>query len=337
MTPFLSIIVPCYNEQATIRHLLEAVYAQTYQRSDFEVIIADGLSEDGTRVEIAAFQQEHPDLSLRVVDNIARIIPSALNCAIEAARGDIIIRLDAHSVPYPDYVERCVQALESGQGENVGGVWEIRPCPGEKGWIAESIAVAAAHPLGVGDSLYHYTKCPALVDTVPFGAFHRSLVERVGKFDETLLTNEDYEFNARVRQSGGRIWLDPAIRSVYFARATLSALARQYWRYGYWKWRMLRCHPKTLRWRQALPPLFVLSLLGGMALAFWLPPVRFLLATEILVYTMVLFLIGLQMAIRQRKLILMLGLPLAISAMHVAWGSGFLWSIISAIGTRKHE
>jgi len=170
------------------------------------------------------------------VDNPRRSIPSAVNCAIQNSRGEIIVRLDAHSKPYPDYVQNCVDALEQGRGDTIGGVWEIHP--GAPTWIARSIAVAAAHPLGVGDAFYRHTKVAAEVDTVPFGSFRRSLVDRVGYFDESLLTNEDYEFYVRVRNAGGRIWLDPAIRSVYFARSTLGQLARQYRRYGFWKWLM---------------------------------------------------------------------------------------------------
>ncbi len=329
MPPTVSLIVPCYNERATIRFLLEAIYAQTYPRVEMEVIIADGLSEDGTREEIAAFQREHPDLNLRVVDNPARIIPAGLNRAIEAARGEFIIRLDAHSGPHPDYVERCVEALRAGRGENVGGVWEIRP--GGTGWVAEAIAVAAAHPLGVGDALYRHATRAALVDTVPFGAFRRTLIEEIGMFDETLLTNEDYEFNARLRLAGGRIYLDPAIRSIYFARPDLRALAKQYWRYGYWKWRMLRRYPKTLRWRQALPPLFVLSLLLGAVTAPWVTPLRLLFALEVALYAWILFAVGAREAMRRRRPSLALGLPLAIATMHLSWGSGFLWSVLSAL------
>lgn len=324
--PKVSIIVPCYNEQATIRYLLEAIYAQTYPRNEIEVVIADGLSEDNTRQEITSFQKEHPDLSLCVVDSPERIIPAGVNRAIEAARGKIIIRMDAHSAPYPEYVERCIFALEAEMGENVGGVWDIRP--GGEGWLAYSIAAAAAHPLGVGDALYRHAKQPAYVDTVPFGAFHRSLVEQIGKFDETLLSNEDYEFNTRLRQSGGRVWLDPAIRSIYFARTSVADLARQYWRYGFWKFRMIRRYPQSLRWRQALPPLFILSLMGGFLLALFLPILWYLLAVEIFIYVTVLMLISFQMALRQRKALLMIGLPIAIAAMHFSWGSGFLWSML---------
>lgn len=328
MPPFISIIIPCYNEQATIRAALDALYAQTYPREKMEVILADGASEDGTREEIAAFAREHPELSLRVVDNPQRIIPSGLNRALEAARGEIILRMDAHAAPYPDYVEKCVAALEADKAENVGGVWEIRP--GTSGWIAESIAAAAAHPLGVGDALYRHATTPAYVDTVPFGAFRASLIQKIGAFDETLLTNEDYEFNARIRASGGKIWLDPNIRSVYRARATLRALAKQYWRYGYWKWRMLRRYPETLRWRQALPPLFVLAIFLGGLLALFSSFAAWIWTGALAAYALILLAAGIREAIRRKKFFLVAGLPLAIATMHLSWGSGFLWSLLSS-------
>jgi len=207
-----------------------------------EVLIADGLSEDGTRDVIAEFQTKHPDLQVHVLENPNRIIPAALNVGIAAAQGEYILRMDAHAIPRPDYVARCVEVLQARQAENVGGVWEIQPQ--NESWIARSIAAAAAHPIAVGDAGYRIGSQAGYVDTVPFGAFRRELIERIGLFDERLLTNEDYEFNTRIRQSGGRIWLDPQIRSVYFARGSLSDLAKQYWRYGYWKAQMLKRYPK---------------------------------------------------------------------------------------------
>lgn len=322
--PTVSIIVPCYNEQATIRKLLEALRSQTYPLAKMEVVISDGMSTDGTREAIAAFQKEHGGLSLRVTENRAKTIPSGLNQAIRESRGEIIVRLDAHSMPIPEYVERCVQAHRDNKGDNVGGVWEIRP--GADTWIAESIAAAAAHPLGAGDALYRLDARPGAVDTVPFGSFRRELIERIGAFDETLLSNEDYEFNARVRQAGGVVWLDPQIRCVYFSRPTLGKLANQYWRYGYWKFRMLKRYPQTLRWRQALPPVFVLVLCALIVLSLWLDVARVLLALQLFVYFFTLGLAGLRLALKTRKGFLIWGLPLAVASMHLAWGAGFLRS-----------
>ena len=322
--PFVSIIIPCYNEEATIRKLLEALRSQTYSLAKLEVVISDGFSTDRTREVIAEFQKEHADISVRVVDNKARTIPSGVNQAIRESRGGIIVRLDAHSMPIPEYVESCVAAHQSGKGDNVGGVWEIHP--GADTWIAESISFAAAHPLGVGDAMYRLNAKPGAVDTVPFGSFRRELIDRIGAFDETLLSNEDYEFNTRVRESGGVVWLDPSIRSVYFSRSTLGKLASQYWRYGFWKLKMLKRYPHTLRWRQALPPVFVFFLLALIVLSLGVVYARYLLILQLLIYFLALGLAGLRLAMKTRKGFLVIGLPLAISTMHISWGAGFLWS-----------
>jgi succinoglycan biosynthesis protein ExoA len=324
--PKVSIIIPCYNEQSTIRLLLEALHKQTFPHTNAEVIISDGMSTDGTRAAVAAFQTDFPDFAVRVVDNSQRTIPSAVNRALEVSRGEIVVRLDAHSKPYPDYIEKCVNLLEAGVGDNVGGVWEIQP--GANTWTAKAIAAAAAHPLAVGDAMYRHTKRAAEVDTVPFGSFKRKLIDKVGFFNETLLTNEDYEFNVRVKKAGGRIWLDPSIRSIYFARSSLLELMRQYWRYGFWKWRMLRHNPETLRWRQALPPLFVFSLVGLTTLAFFVPSAWWLLLGELFLYFFTLIVAGALSAFQQKKLYLLPGLVLVIPVMHITWGIGFLWSML---------
>jgi succinoglycan biosynthesis protein ExoA len=221
-----------------------------------------------------------------------------------------------------------VEDLEAGRGDNVGGVWEIRPQG--NGWMQRAIAIAAAHPFGVGDARYRYSNEAGYVDTVPFGAFRRDVFDRFGCFDEALLTNEDYELNARLRQGGGRIWLNPRIRSIYFARSSLQALSRQYWRYGYWKWRMLRRYPQTLRWRQALPPVFVLSLLILLALSPVERVARLLLSAELALYGLALLAGALPVALHQHDLRLALAVPLAILTMHLSWGSGFLWSMITS-------
>lgn len=327
--PSVSVIIPCYNEEATIRKLLEALRSQTYPLTKMEVVISDGFSSDRTRDVIAEFQKEHADLTVRVVDNKAKTIPAGVNQAIRESRGEILVRLDAHSMPIPEYVERCVKAHQSGKGDNVGGVWDIQP--GADTSVAKSISFAAAHPLGVGDAMYRLNAKPGAVDTVPFGSFRRSLVQKIGAFDETLLANEDYEFNTRVRESGGVVWLDPAIRSVYFSRSTLKKLAEQYWRYGFWKFKMLKRYPHTLRWRQALPPVFVFILAALIVLSLGLRVAQVLLVLQLFVYFFILGLAGIQLAIKTRKGFLIWGLPLAIATMHITWGAGFLWSGITSM------
>lgn len=324
----VSIVVPCYNEQDTIQLLLEAVCIQSYPTDDIEVIIADGMSTDHTREVIAKFQNENPDLLVKVIDNPDHSIPAGVNRAMAIAEGDYIVRMDAHSIPHRDYLTRCVDALEKGLGDNVGGIWEIRPSGNS--WQSRSIAIAAAHPLGVGDARYRIGGKARVVDTVPFGAFHRELVDRIGPFDEKLMTNEDYEFNVRVRRSGGIVWMDPAIRSTYFSRGSIAELAKQYWRYGYWKARMLRRYPDTLRWRQ-LSGAFVLSfpILG--ILGIWFVLARWLLGLEVSLYALALLFVGTQTALEKRDWVLLIGVPLAIAVMHFAWGTAFLYSMFSSL------
>jgi succinoglycan biosynthesis protein ExoA len=328
MTPRVSIIIPCFNEEKTILDLIEAIHRQTFNQDELEIIIADALSIDDTREKIGTYQKSHPDSKITLIENEKRTIPAGLNRALKIAKGEYVIRLDAHSVPADDYIERCVADLDAGKGDNVGGIWEIRP--GGEGWIAKSIASAASHPLGAGDARYRFSSKAGLVDTVPFGAFRKSIFERVGEFDETLKTNEDYELNARIRQAGGKIWFDPQIHSVYFSRQNLKLLAQQYWRYGFWKWKMLRRYPSTLRWRQALPPIFVLSLviLLIFSIFFWQPGI--LLALELLFYLALLVTTSIQIALKKKDASYCLGFPLAISTMHFFWGAAFLWSMVKS-------
>lgn len=322
----VSVIVPCYNEEKTIEYLLDAIYNQSYPKEEMEVVIADGLSTDHTKEVIENFHSVHPDLAIRVIDNHRRAIPSGLNRAIEASSGKYIVRMDAHSKPNRDYIRRCIEGLDSGLGDNVGGIWDIRA--GADSWIAQSIAIAVAHPLGAGDARYRIGGEAQEVETVPFGAYNKELFKKVGLFDETLLTNEDYELNTRIRQSGGKVWLDPEISSIYYARPTIKDLCRQYLRYGYWKAQMLRRYPKTLRWRQIIPPAFVLSLLGLMILSPVWTLARWLLATTLIVYTIIVFYIGLQMSIKSKKFYNILGFSIAIATIHLSWGTAFLWGCI---------
>ena len=330
MPPNVSVIIPCRNEEKTIHLVLDALYGQTYPRELLEVVIADGFSEDRTREKIADFATAHPGLNLLVVDNPKRIIPAGLNVAIGSSSGEIIVRMDAHSIPNPDYVSLCVDGLEKSIAQNVGGVWDIQP--GNKSWIARAIAAAAGNPLAVGDAQYRFTDKAAYVDTVPYGSYKRDLFDQVGLFDETLLANEDYELNTRILQSGGKIWLDPQIRCTYFARSSLKALARQYFGYGYWKVQMLKRYPETLRWRQALPPVFVLGLLVSLlAGIFWMPSL-YLFAAVLGLYLVILLAAGIHMAIKKSDILMVIGVPLAIITMHFSWAAGFL---VGAFGAKK--
>ncbi|HOP02198.1 MAG TPA: glycosyltransferase family 2 protein [Flexilinea sp.] len=333
--PTVSIIVPCLNEEKTITRLLDALYRQTYPISETEVIISDGNSQDRTLDKIREWHDAHPDLALQIVSNPKRIIPAALNSALEASSGIYIIRLDAHSIPAPDYVERCVRLLEEGKAENVGGRWEIQP--GADTWVARSIANAASSPLGAGDAKYRFSETASFVDTVPYGAYKKETLTVLGGYDESLPINEDYDLNVRIRRNGGKIWFDPDIRCIYFSRTTFRGLAKQYWRYGYWKLRMLKKDPKSLRLRQLIPPLFVFSLLFFAIGSFFSHAFLNVLLLELIVYIAVLLFAGIRTAGKENDLIQLIGLPIALAIMHFSWGSGFIWSLIKLIFRSEQE
>ncbi|MGH2619262.1 MAG: glycosyltransferase family 2 protein, partial [Anaerolineales bacterium] len=225
--------------------------------------------------------------------------------------------------------QHCLEALEATQAANVGGVWEIRSSA--DGWIARGIAAAAAHPIGAGDARYRVRGQAGPVETVPFGAFRKEWLGRVGRFSEDLLSNEDYEYNWRIRRLGGAIWFDPTIRSVYYARRTLAELASQYARYGFWKARMLIRHPDSLRWRQAVPPLFVLSSVGLLVAAPFAGLAGMALGVEWGAYVVLLLLAGLGSAVRGRDPALFFSFPFAAGTMHLSWGTAFWIGLVTGL------
>lgn len=316
----VSVVIPCRNEAPFVAGVLDAIRVQ--DRVVDEVIIVDGGSGDGTMEIVRQYGARYADFPLRVVTAYGANIPAVLNAGISASRSDVIIRMDSHSRPAADYVRRAVGALLETKAAVVGGVWQISA--GGPGRVATAIARAVAHPMGAGDAAYRLGAPRGIerrqVDTVPFGCFRRSHWQQIGGYNEHLLVNEDYEFNYRTRQAGSEVVLDTAIRCEYFARATFAALARQYFRYGWWKGRMLRQHPRSIRLRQAIPALFLPAWLLLIVVAAMAPAVRPAVAVLLIVYAAGLAVSGLDAAAGEWRL----ALPAAAAflTIHVAWSAG---------------
>jgi glycosyltransferase involved in cell wall biosynthesis len=329
--PSVSVVVPCFNEERFIGEVLENL-ARQGDAGQFEIIVVDGMSTDGTRAVVERFIESHPKTEVRLVENPARHIPAALNRGIEAARGRVIARMDAHAVPSADYLRDCLEQLCREDVAVVGMPCRIRP--GADTAVARANAVAVAHPFGIGDAKYRTAAGGAsasrFVDTVPFGVFTKELWRRLGGYNEELLTNEDYDFNYRVRRDGGGVLLDTSGYCTYFARPTFAALTRQYFRYGLWKAQMVKLHPRSIRLRQLVAPVFICALVVFGALSLWLTPVRWMFALVVAAYAALALASALQLARREGEWKLLPLVPASFLLIHVAWGGGFLLGLLRA-------
>ena len=266
--PAISIVLPCRNEERYIGACLDSILATTYPLDRIELLVVDGMSEDRTGDIVAGYLGRRA--TIRLLENRRRITPAALNVGIRAATGEIIMRMDAHVIYPPEYIPRLVDALQTSDADNVGGV--LVTMPADRTTIARAIAIGLSHPFGVGNAYFRIgVGAPRWVDSVPFGCFRREVFDRTGLFDEDLVRNEDEEFNLRLIKYGGRILLLPDVVSYYFARRSLRELARMYYQYGYFKPLVAKKANGVVTVRQLVPGIFVLTLIGTSLLTPVLP------------------------------------------------------------------
>lgn len=326
----VSIVIPCRNEAGHIATCVRSVFAQNYDRNSLEVIVADGMSNDGTREILARLREQYPHL--QVVDNPGLIVSTGLNAAIRMARGAIIVRMDAHTEYASDYIQQCISELERRGASNVGGPARTRA----QGLIAQSIAAAYHCRFACGGARFHDENHEGYVDTVPYGCWHKATLEQIGLFDETLVRNQDDELNLRLTLAGGRIWQSPRIVSWYCPRASLRGLFRQYFQYGFWKVAVIQKHRLPASWRHLVPGAFVLvliALLLTMLLAPWagsFPVARWSFAGwTALILTYGTATLGAAFVTAwKRKWGMLPVLPGVFMVFHFAYGLGFLAGLI---------
>jgi succinoglycan biosynthesis protein ExoA len=320
--PFVSVVMPVLNEAAFMERSLNSVVAQDYPSDRMEILIADGLSQDGTREIINQFQLKHRNIE--TVDNPARIVATGLNEALRRAKGVVIVRVDGHCEIAADYLRRCVWYLQNDGVEAVGGPVETIG----QSYVARVIATAMSSWFGVGGSAFRVANSPTqFTDTVAFPAYTRAVIDQAGPFDEELVRNQDDEYNYRLRKLGLKILLAADVRSRYYSRATLKGLASQYFQYGYWKVRVMQKHPRQMRLRQFGPPLFVAALLSSIILLPLLPVAKYLAGLIVGGYAVAL--IGASiLATKKDKWHLLPLLPLAFTTLHLSYGTGFLIGLV---------
>jgi succinoglycan biosynthesis protein ExoA len=325
--PKVTIITPCRNEIGHIHSFIASVRAQEQPLGGMEVIVADGASTDGTREVLD--QWARSDGRVRIIDNPRGTVPTGLNAAIREATGDIIVRMDVHTEYAPDYVRTAVRVLQETGADNVGGPWITRSTD-SRAQRANALAFGSA--FATGGAKFHDPTHEGEVDTVPCGCWWRHRLIELGLFDEELVRNQDDELNLRLKLSGGRIWQTPAIRSWYWPRATLSALFRQQFQYGYWKVRVIRKHRRAASWRHLVPAAALLAGAGLAVAGFVYRPAWAVLGVLAVLYLVLNAVFSLVAVSRSRQWDLLSVLPLVFATYHFAYGAGFLLGMMDAVG-----
>jgi glycosyltransferase involved in cell wall biosynthesis len=333
---FVTIIMPIRNETEFIERAIRSVLNNDYPAEKIEILVVDGMSDDGTRKIVSRLSQM--DNRVMMLDNPKRIAPAAMNVGLKAARGDLFIRIDGHVEIPSDFISKSIRCLREHPEAWVAGGY-IKTT--SDSYTGQAIAAVMQSPIGVGNSRFRLGDFEGWVDTLAFGTHHKWIVDKIGYFDEELVRNQDDEFNLRVIQAGGKIWMSKAIQSTYFSRGSLHKLWKQYFQYGFWRIRTLQKHKRPASFRQLVPLLFVLSLLLLGLTGFLWKPLWILFAIESALYVSGLVIGTLDVGCKSGWEYAPLA-PIVFAILHFAYGFGSLWgvvrfSILRGSGMKKPE
>ncbi|MDQ5984144.1 MAG: hypothetical protein RUMPE_01180 [Eubacteriales bacterium SKADARSKE-1] len=273
----VSVIIPVRNEENYIEHCIDSVIAQDFPKKDLELILVDGLSCDRTAEIIRKYMKKYDFIKL--LSNPRKTVQCALNIGIKNAVGTYIVRMDAHSEYATDYVSKCIEYLEKTKAQNVGGPMVAQG----KTNLQKVIAAAYESPFALGGGKFHDENFEGYADTVYLGSFKKSTLEKLEVYDERLPCNEDDDLNFRIIENGGKIFITPQIKSIYYPRSSYKDLFKQYFKYGFWKVAVIKKHKKPARLSHLVPVSFALFIILFLALSpFWAISRKILLSVLVL-------------------------------------------------------
>jgi glycosyltransferase involved in cell wall biosynthesis len=319
----ISVIIPCRNEKQHVEACVLSLLEQENPPGGLEIIVVDGLSDDGTREVLKELTVRHS--RLRIVDNPGRVTPRGMNLGIRAARGRYVAILGAHCSYAPNYLRACSQLLdEHPEVACVGGpIISIGKTP-----FGKAVASAMSHPVGIGNAKHRHPDYEGYAEGACYPVFRKEIFDTIGFYDETLVRNQDDELNYRLAKSGGKIFISPRARCLYFVRETVRGLFQQYCQYGYWRVAVLRKHRLPASLRQLVPPLFMSCMLAGVITGLFLPGLWAITAGALpLFYGGALFVVGVSAA-RTAGWRSVLLFPVAAAVMHSAYALGFMKGIM---------
>jgi succinoglycan biosynthesis protein ExoA len=330
--PFVTVIVPVRNEAPFVRGTLDQLVSQDYDPRRFEVLVADGRSDDSTREIVRAVQERHPNV--RLLDNPRLLSSAGRNAAIRAARGDILVVVDGHcELDNPNYLSDLADAFERSGAECVG-----RPQPldvTQATLVQKAIAAARSSRLGHHPDSHIYSSGEGFVRPQSVAvAYRRTVFGTVGMFDESFDACEDVEFNHRLDKAGFRCFFTPKVAVRYFPRNNLTGLFRQMIRYGRGRVRLLRKHPETFTVPGFVPAFFLIGVLFGPLLALFGKWPALAYTAGLVLYAATVVLVSLAIAVRARSPRLLSWLPPVFGAIHCGAGAGILLELLATIRLR---
>ena len=324
MSEFVSIIIPCRNEEKYIRKCLDSLLQQDYPKEKLEILVIDGASEDRTREIIQEYAQKHP--LIKFLENPQKFTPFGLNIGIKEAQGEVIIRIDAHSVCEKDYVSKCLEYLEEYKADNVGGV--MKTLPGKDTLVAKAIALSLSYPFGVGRAYFRIgSKEPREVDTVLGGCYRKEIFEKIGYFNENLPRGQDMEFNLRLKRFGGKILLVPEIKSSYYARSDFKSFWHHSVMDGVKLIYPLEFGVVIFSWRHLVPLAFVLSLISFGLLAFF--SLKFLWFLGL--YLLINLYFSAKISFAKKDFRYLFLIPIAFAILHIGYGLGSVYGLLKLL------
>lgn len=321
--PFISIIIPCRNEEKFIGNCLNSII-DSYPRDRMEILVIDGMSQDKTSKILKKYSQKY--FFIKVFDNFKKITPCALNIGVKNSKGSIIVRLDAHAKYRRDYILKSVKYLKMYNADNVGGI--IRTLPKKNTLSAKAIACVLSHDFGVGNSYFRRgSKKPRQVDTVFGGCYKKEIFKKIGFFNENLVRSQDIELNLRLKRSGGKILLFPDIIAYYYTKSNIKNFFLYNFNCGIWATYHLKFVKKIFCFRHYLPLVFVLILLSLLILGIFINFFMFVFLFIILLYLCSSFFIGFKVALQEKKWQYIIIIPFVFWCRHFGYGIGSLIGI----------
>lgn len=324
---FVSILLPCRNEAEFIEKCLDSVVANDYPKDRLELLVLDGMSNDGTRPIVQQFAARYP--FIRLVDNVQKITPAALNIGVKEARGSVVMRMDAHSAYEIRYISKCISALRDLSADNVGGMWET--VSRNDTFLGSAIILSLSHRFGIGNAHYRLrdSEGPRVVDTVPFFCLRREMLEKVGPFNEALIRGQDMEYSLRIKKAGGVTVLLPDVVTQYYARSDIRSFMHHNWINGVWAilpFGLSDIVPVSPR--HLVPLVFAFAMLCGGCWGTMSDAGLLMLTGVIVPYTLLSAAASAQIAVRRGDPRYFLIMPLIFGGLHLAYGFGSLWGLV---------